>query len=60
MAVGKYLSLREAVREGLLKRFAKEHKTTGDKAQFESTLAAMTKKPSVERQACNRKTHDED
>lgn len=60
MAIGKYLSLREAINEGLLKRFAKDHKTTGDKDQFESTLAAMTKKPSAERQAYDRKTHDED
>ena len=60
MAIGKYLSLREAINEGLLKRFAKEHKTTGDKDQFEKTLAAMTRKPVTSDQACNRKSHDED
>lgn len=60
MAVGKYLSLREAIQEGLLKRFAKEHKTTGDKGRFESTLAAMTRKPSTNDQASDRKFRDED
>ncbi len=60
MAIGKYLSLREAIREGLLKRFAKEHKTTGDKGQFESTLAAMTRKPLTDGQASGRKSGDED
>ena len=60
MAIGKHLSLREAIREGLLKRFAKEHKTTGDKGQFESTLAAMTRKSSTGDQASDRKSRDED
>lgn len=48
MAIGKYLSLREAIREGLLKRFAKEHKSTGDREQFDICLAAMTKTPSTD------------
>lgn len=60
MAVGKYLSLREAINEGLLKRFAKEHKTTGDKDRFESTLASMTKGPVTNGQASDRKSGDED
>ena len=60
MAIGKYLSLREAIRGGLLKRFANEHKTVGDKKRFESTLAAMTKKPLTNGQASDRKSGDED
>lgn len=51
MAIGKYLSLREAIREGLLQRFAKEHKTIGDKGRFEQTLSAMTRKPATNGQA---------
>ena len=60
MAIGKYLSLREAINGGLLKRFAKEHKTTGDKDQFQNTLAAMTRKPLTSGQASDRKLNDED
>lgn len=60
MAIGKYLSLREAINEGLLKRFAKEHNTTGDKCHFENTLAAMTRKPVTSGQAFDRKSGDED
>ncbi len=60
MAVGKYLSLREAIREGLLKRFAKEHKTTGDRNQFNRVLNAMTKTPLATGQASDRKSNDED
>lgn len=60
MAIGKYLSLREAIREGLLKRFAKEHKTTGDRGKFERVLDAMTRKPLANGQAFDRKSGDED
>ena len=60
MAIGKYLSLREAIREGLLNRFAKEHKAVGDKNQFEKTLAAMTRKPLTDGQASDPKSNDED
>ena len=60
MAIGKYLSLREAINEGLLKRFAKDHKTTGDREQFESTLSAMTRKPVASDQASDPKSGDED
>ena len=60
MAIGKYLSLREAIREGLLKRFAKKHKTTGDRDQFEGVLDAMIRTPATNGQASDRKSNGED
>lgn len=45
MATGKHLSLEEARRKGLLKRFAKEHPTEGDEALFDRLLGAMTRTP---------------
>jgi len=45
MATGKYLSLEEARRKGLLKRFAKEHPSEGDAQLFDRLLGAMTKTP---------------
>lgn len=60
MAVGKHLSLREAIREGLLKRFAKEHKTTGDRQRFDETLSAMLKRPSADDPASGPKKGRED
>lgn len=60
MAIGKYLSLREAIREGLFKRFAREHKSEGDQDEFERILNAMTKKPSEGDQASARKKETED
>ncbi len=43
MAVGKYLSLEEARRKGLLKRFAKEHPSEGDAQLFDRLLGDMVK-----------------
>ena len=43
MSVGKYLSLEEARKQGLLKRFAKEHPSEGDEEWFDNGLAAMAK-----------------
>ena len=60
MAIGKYLSLREAIQRGLLNRFAKNHQTTGDREQFERVLAAMTRKPSTSGQAFVPKSRCED
>lgn len=60
MAIGKYLSLREAINEGLLKRFAKEHKTTGDREQFDATLDAMLRKPEATRPASGTKKGGDD
>ena len=60
MAIGKYLSLREAIREKFLKRFAKEHKFTGDPEKFDNCLAAMTKTPSTDDQASAQKKDRED
>lgn len=41
MAIGKYLSLEEARRKGLLKRFAKEHPSKGDKTLFDKLFGRM-------------------
>lgn len=43
MAVGKHLSLEEARRKGLLKRFAKEHPSEGDEKLFDRLLGDMAK-----------------
>lgn len=43
MAIGKYLSLEEARKQGKLERFAKEHPTTGDKKAFDGLLHRMAK-----------------
>jgi hypothetical protein len=47
MARGRYLSLEEARRDGLLEQFAKEHPSEGDADRFRRLLAAMAsgKKP---------------
>ena len=60
MAIGKYLSLREAIQESLLKRFAKEHKTVGDREQFDSTLANMLRTPPPTSQASSPKKDGDD
>ena len=46
MSTGKYISLEEARKKGLLDRFAKEHPSEGDKKQFDKLMKAMAKKPS--------------
>jgi len=43
MATGKYLSLEEARKKGLLKRFAKEHHGKGDMNLFDKLLDRMAK-----------------
>ncbi len=47
MSTGRYLSLEEARKKGLLKQFAKEHDAEGDEAAFNRLLNAMAwgKKP---------------
>lgn len=51
MSTGKYLSLDEALKQGLLERFAKEHPNEGDAVLFKRLLHAMaTKKPSEDDQ----------
>jgi hypothetical protein len=51
MSTGKYLSLDEALKKGLLERFAKEHPSEGDADLFKRLLEAMaTKKPSADDQ----------
>ena len=43
MATGKYLSLEEARKAKLLKRFAKEHPTKGNKQKFDALLDRMAR-----------------
>jgi len=43
MATGKYLSLEEARKAKLLKRFAKEHPTKGSKKVFDALLGLMAR-----------------
>jgi len=43
MSVGKYLSLEEARRKKLLKRFAKEHPSEGSERTFDQLLGKMVK-----------------
>jgi hypothetical protein len=46
MAIGKYLSLEEARKKGLLERFIKEHPSKGSKSGFDKLMKDMAKKPS--------------
>ena len=41
MGIGKYLSLEEARKKGLLDRFAKEHPSKGDKNLFDKLFGRM-------------------
>ena len=43
MARGKYLSLEEARKSGKLRRFAKEHPSTGDEEVFDELFDKMAK-----------------
>ena len=43
MATGKYLSLEEARKKEKLKRFAKEHPSTGNEKAFDGLLDRMAK-----------------
>jgi len=54
MAIGKYLSLKEAQKKGQVGRFAKEHPNKGDKKLFGRLLDAMAKKPEANRPASKR------
>jgi len=52
---GKYLSLEEARKAGLLERYAKEHPSEGDEAAFDHLLDAMASgKPATEVQTSTR------
>jgi hypothetical protein len=46
MPRGKYLSLEEARKKGLLDRFCKEHPSVGDKDAFDGILDGLIKNPS--------------
>jgi len=43
MSIGKYLSLEEARKKGLLKRFIKEHPSKGDERLFDKLLERMAR-----------------
>jgi len=43
VAIGKYLSLEEARKKGLLKRFIKEHPSRGDMKLLDKLLDRMAK-----------------
>ena len=43
MAIGKYISLEEARKKGLLDRFIKEHPSKAKKKDFDALLDAMSK-----------------
>jgi len=43
MAIGKYLSLGEALKKGKLKQFAENHPSTGDKKKFDELFNRMAK-----------------
>ena len=42
MARGKYLSLEEARKKGILKQFIKEHPSVGDEEAFDRLFGAMS------------------
>jgi len=42
VAIGKYLSLKEARKQGKMKHFIKEHPSKGDEKQFDNMLNRMT------------------
>lgn len=43
MSTGKYISLEEARKKGLLDRFIKEHPSKAKKKDFDTLLGAMSK-----------------
>jgi len=60
MAIGRYLSLEEALKKDKLKRFIKEHPSKGDKKAFLGVIDAMVKKPESSDQTSRLKRHAED
>ena len=46
MSRGKYLSLEEARKKGLLDRFCKEHPSMGEREAFDHILEGLIKNPS--------------
>jgi len=59
MSTGKYLSLEEARRKGLLKRFAKEHPSEGDAQLFDRLLGDMAKTPPASPKTSKREPSDD-
>ncbi len=60
MAIGKYLSLEEALKKDKLKRFIKEHPTKGDKKALLGVIDAMVRKPLSSDQTSRLKHRGED
>ena len=60
MAIGKYISLEEALKENKLDRFIKEHPSEGDEKAFLGLVSAMVKTPESDDQTSGSKRHDED
>lgn len=60
MVVGKYLSLEEARRKGLIDRFCDEQPSKGERNVFTDLLDAMAKKPESGGQTSSREHLDED
>lgn len=56
MAIGKYLSLEEARKKGLIDRFCKEHPSAVDTDRFQQLLDAATT-PVADREASARVSH---
>jgi len=49
MSIGKYISLEEARRKGLLDRFIKEHPSEGDLRRVEDALGRIAKNKPVKK-----------
>ncbi len=61
MAIGKYLSLREAQKKPeLLERFAKEHKSNGDRKQFRDLLGSIVRSSESDDQTSSDPERSED
>ena len=58
MAIGRYLSLEEARKKGLLDRFCKEHPSEANRQQFQLLLDVMTTKRRADQETSARASPD--
>ena len=58
MSIGKYLSLEEARKKGLLDRFSKEHPSKGDKKVFDKLFGRMANGVKSSSKACRTSKKD--
>ena len=58
MAIGKYLSLEEARKKGLIDRFCKEHPSKADTGRFKRLLDAITTTPQASQETSARASPD--